>query len=89
VFELTKGAVNMKKIILAYSGGLDTSVILKWLQVERQYDVVTFTANLGQQEQMEGVCSKALSTGATDAVITDLRSEFAKDFILNSSRILD
>jgi argininosuccinate synthase len=81
VLELTKGTVNMKKIILAYSGGLDTSVILKWLQVERQYEVVTFTANLGQQEQMEDVFSKALSTGATDAVITDLRFEFAKDFI--------
>jgi argininosuccinate synthase len=71
----------MKKIILAYSGGLDASVILKWLQVERQFEVITFTANLGQQEQMDDVCSKALRTGATDAVIVDLRAEFARDYI--------
>jgi argininosuccinate synthase len=75
------GWINMKKVILAYSGGLDTSVILKWLQVERQYEVITFTANLGQNEQMDDVCAKALSTGARNAVITDLRAEFVKDFV--------
>jgi argininosuccinate synthase len=71
----------MKKIILAYSGGLDTSVILKWLQEERGYDVVAFTANIGQKESVQNVRSKAIAHGAVDAIVTDLRAEFAESFV--------
>ena len=69
------------KVILAYSGGLDTSVILKWLIVERGYEVVTVTADLGQEDDLDGVEPKALKTGATKAYIEDLRDDFAKDYI--------
>ena len=69
------------KIILAYSGGLDTSVILKWLQVERGYDVVAFAADIGQKEELKGLPQKAKKTGAVKCYVSDLREEFAKDFI--------
>ena len=69
------------KVILAYSGGLDTSVILKWLIVERGYEVITVTADLGQEDDLDGVEPKALKTGATKAYIEDLRDEFASDYI--------
>ena len=70
-----------KKVILAYSGGLDTSIILKWLIVEHGYEVITVTADLGQEDDLDGVEPKALKTGATKAYIEDLRDEFAKDYI--------
>ncbi len=69
------------KVILAYSGGLDTSVILKWLIVERCYEVITVTADLGQEDDLDGVEPKTLKTGATKAYIEDLRDEFASDYI--------
>ena len=72
---------NKKKVVLAYSGGLDTSIILKWLIVEHGYEVITVTADLGQEDDLDGVEPKAMKTGATKAYIEDLRDEFAKDYI--------
>lgn len=72
---------QIKKVVLAYSGGLDTSVILKWLQVTYGCEVITMTADLGQDDDLNGVDAKALKTGATKAYVEDLREEFAKDFI--------
>ena len=72
---------NKKKVILAYSGGLDPSIILKWLIVEHGYEVITVTADLGQEDDLDGVEPKALKTGAAKAYIEDLRDEFAKDYI--------
>jgi argininosuccinate synthase len=71
----------IKKVVLAYSGGLDTSIILKWLQKAYNCEVVTLTADLGQEEELDGLEAKALKTGAVKAYIDDLREEFAKDFI--------
>src|SRR5258708_5434428 len=69
------------KIILAYSGGLDTSVILRWLKENYQAENVAFCADIGQEEELAGLDAKALSTGATKCIIDDLREEFARDFI--------
>jgi len=70
-----------KKIVLAYSGGLDTSVILAWLKEKYDAEIITFTADIGQKEELEGLEEKALRTGASKVYIDDLREEFAKDFI--------
>ena len=70
-----------KKIILAYSGGLDTSIILKWLQIEYGCEVVTFTADLGQGEELEPARAKAELMGASSIYIEDLREEFVRDFV--------
>lgn len=70
-----------KKVVLAYSGGLDTSIILKWLQVEYGCDVVTFTADLGQGEELEPARKKAEMMGVTEIYIEDLREEFTRDFV--------
>jgi argininosuccinate synthase len=70
-----------KKVVLAYSGGLDTSVILKWLITTYGCDVITMTADLGQPEDLSGVEAKALNTGAVKACVEDLREAFAKDFV--------
>jgi len=74
---------NVKKVVLAYSGGLDTSVILKWLQDEYNCEVVTFTADLGQGEELEPARVKALELGIKpeNIFIDDLREEFVKDFV--------
>jgi len=72
---------NVKKVVLAYSGGLDTSVILKWLIETYGCEVIAFAADLGQGEELEGVREKALKTGASKVFIEDLREEFVKDFI--------
>jgi argininosuccinate synthase len=72
---------KIKKIVLAYSGGLDTSVILKWLQDNYQCDVVTFTADIGQGEEVEPARSKAESLGVKEIFIDDLKEEFVKDFV--------
>ncbi len=69
------------KIVLAYSGGLDTSIILKWLQTERNYDVVCFTADLGQGDEVEEARVKALNTGAVAAYALDLKEEFVRDYV--------
>ena len=70
-----------KKIVLAYSGGLDTSVILKWLQVKYQCHVVTFTADLGQGEELALVKKKAESLGVKEVFIEDLREDFVKNYV--------
>ena len=72
---------DIKKVVLAYSGGLDTSIILKWLQDEYQCEVVTFTADIGQGEEVEPARVKAESMGACAIYIDDLREEFARDFV--------
>jgi argininosuccinate synthase len=72
---------SVKKVVLAYSGGLDTSVILKWLVETYGCEVIAFAADLGQGEELDGVREKALMTGASDVYIEDLREEFVKDFI--------
>jgi len=72
---------KIKKVVLAYSGGLDTSVILKWLQDVYQCEVVTFTADLGQGEEVEPARAKAQSLGIKEIYIDDLREEFARDFV--------
>ena len=70
-----------KKVVLAYSGGLDTSIILKWLQAEFGCEVVTFTADLGQGEELEPARRKAELLGVTEIHVEDLREEFARDFV--------
>jgi argininosuccinate synthase len=72
---------DVKKIVLAYSGGLDTSVILKWLQQKYQCEVVTFTADLGQGEEIEPAREKAKAAGVKEIFIEDLREEFVRDFV--------
>ena len=72
--------MEQKKVVLAYSGGLDTSVILKWLE-EKGYEVIAYVANVGQQEDFEEVRQKALTTGASKVYVEDLREEFVTDFI--------
>ena len=70
-----------KKVVLAYSGGLDTSIILKWLQIEYGCEVVTFTADLGQGEELEPARAKAKLMGAASIYIEDVREEFVRDFV--------
>ncbi|BCG64953.1 MAG: argininosuccinate synthase [Methyloprofundus sp.] len=72
---------DTKKVVLAYSGGLDTSVILKWLQDEYACEVVTFTADLGQGEEVEPAREKAKSLGIKEIYIDDLREEFVRDYV--------
>ena len=74
---------EVKKVVLAYSGGLDTSVILKWLQDEYKCEVVTFTADIGQGEEVEPARAKALSLGIKpeNIYIEDLREEFVRDYV--------
>jgi argininosuccinate synthase len=74
-----RGAV--KKVVLAYSGGLDTSVILKWLQETYGCEVVTFTANLGQGEELEPARAKAQMLGVKQIFVEDLREEFVRDYV--------
>ena len=73
--------MNVKKVILAYSGGLDTSVIVVWLKEHYGCEVVTFTADLGQEEELDGLEEKALATGASKAYIEDLREEFLMEYV--------
>ncbi|MDL2272285.1 argininosuccinate synthase [Desulfovibrio sp. OttesenSCG-928-I05] len=77
---------KINKVVLAYSGGLDTSVILKWIKENYNCDVVTMTCDLGQEEDLSGVDEKALKTGAVKAYVEDLREEFAKDFVFPMMR---
>ncbi len=72
---------NIKKVVLAYSGGLDTSVILKWLQDVYDCEVVTFTADLGQREEVEPAREKAEAMGIEEIYIEDLREEFVRDYV--------
>ncbi len=72
---------DVKKIVLAYSGGLDTSIILKWLKNEYGCEVITFSADLGQGDELAPVRDKAFATGADKVYIDDLREEFVRDFV--------
>ncbi len=72
---------NINKVVLAYSGGLDTSVILAWIKNTYECEVITLTADLGQGEELDGIEDKALATGASKAYVEDLREEFARDYI--------
>src|SRR6266853_1719316 len=69
------------KIVLAYSGGLDTSVLLSWIKERYQAEMIAFCANIGQEEELKGLEKKARQTGASKIYIDDLREEFARDFI--------
>ena len=72
---------DIKKIVVAYSGGLDTSVIITWLKQEYNADVIAFTADIGQGEELEPLREKAIRTGASKIYIDDLREEFVRDFV--------
>ncbi|MGA2227295.1 MAG: argininosuccinate synthase domain-containing protein, partial [Syntrophobacteraceae bacterium] len=78
--------MSVKKVVLAYSGGLDTSIILKWLIETYKCEVVAFSADLGQDEELDGIEKKALETGAIKARIEDLREEFAGEFVFPAFR---
>lgn len=77
---------KVNKVVLAYSGGLDTSVILKWLVETYKCEVIAFAADLGQGEELEPVRGKAIATGASKIYIDDLREEFVKDFVFPAFR---
>ena len=72
---------NINKVVLAYSGGLDTSVIVKWLQEKYKCEVVTFTADIGQGEEVEPARAKAKALGVNKIYIDDLREEFVRDYV--------
>jgi argininosuccinate synthase len=76
-----KSDAQVKKVVLAYSGGLDTSVIVPWLKQNYGCEVVCFTANLGQKEELDGLEAKAIASGASKLYIEDLREEFIADYI--------
>ena len=76
--------IKPKKIILAYSGGLDTSVMLHWLKREYQCDIVAFTADVGQGEELHNLEAKALKTGASKLIVKDLRDEFVREFVFTA-----
>jgi len=80
-----KGKKKMK-VVLAYSGGLDTSVIVRWLIEAYDCEVIAFAADVGQKEELEGLRERALATGASKVYIEDLREEFARDFIFPALR---
>lgn len=75
---------DVKKVVLAYSGGLDTSIILKWLKNEFGCEVIAFTADIGQAEELNYLEEKAISTGASKVYIEDLREEFVRDFVFTA-----
>ena len=72
---------EIKKVVLAYSGGLDTSVILQWIKDSYNAEVITFTADLGQGEEVQEAKEKAMKTGASKAYAVDLQKEFVEDFV--------
>src|SRR6185312_7861370 len=72
---------NVKKIVLAYSGGLDTSVILRWLQETYKAEIVTFTADIGQGEELAPARDKAKAMGVTEIFVEDLRETFVRDYV--------
>ena len=78
--------MDIKKIVLAYSGGLDTSVILKWLAEEYACPIIAYAADIGQEEDWDAVRKKGLATGAEKVVVSDLRQEFVEDYIFPAFR---
>ena len=79
-------ADKVKKVVLAYSGGLDTSVILKWLIETYKCEVIAFAADIGQEEELTGLREKAQKTGASKIYIDNLQEEFVKDFVFPALR---
>lgn len=77
---------EIKKIVLAYSGGLDTSVILTWLKETYNCQVIAYAGDVGQEEELDGIREKALETGADEVVIDDLKEEFVRDFVWPAQR---
>ena len=73
--------VKVKKVVLAYSGGLDTSVILRWLQEQYECEVITFTADIGQGEEIEPARKRAKEMGINKIYIENLKEEFVKDYV--------
>jgi argininosuccinate synthase len=86
LLEETKLSEKVRKVVLAYSGGLDTSIILKWLIEEYKCEVIAFAADLGQGDDLETVRQKALATGASKVVIEDLREEFVREYVFPAFR---
>jgi len=80
------GKDSVKRVCLAYSGGLDTSVILRWLIEEYDCEVVAYCADVGQEEELDGLTEKAKASGAVDCVIKDLREEFVTDYVFEAIR---
>ncbi|MCP4343338.1 MAG: argininosuccinate synthase [Desulfobulbaceae bacterium] len=78
--------MSVRRIVLAYSGGLDTSVILKWLAEEHKCSVIAYSADIGQEEDWEAVKEKGLATGADKVIISDLKKEFVEDYIFPAFR---
>ncbi|VAW62025.1 Argininosuccinate synthase [hydrothermal vent metagenome] len=78
---MSKATPNVNKVVLAYSGGLDTSIILKWLEDTYDCEVVTFTADIGQGEEVEPARAKAKAMGVKEIYIEDLREEFVRDYV--------
>ena len=77
---------KIKKLVLAYSGGLDTSVILRWIKDQFGCEVIAYCADVGQAEETVGLKKKALATGASRLILADLREEFARDFVFPMMR---
>ena len=78
---MAKSKSKAEKVVLAYSGGLDTSVILPWLKETYGYEVIAFAAELGQGDELDGIKRKALASGAAKCIVKDLRKEFVQDYI--------
>ena len=72
---------KQKKIVLAYSGGLDTSVLLSWIKEKHNAEMIAFCADIGQEDELKGLKQKAMKTGASKLYVDDLQAEFARDFI--------
>ncbi len=79
--QMGRSKAKAEKVVLAYSGGLDTSVILPWLKETYGYDVIAFAAELGQGDELSGIKKKALQSGAVKCVVKDLRKEFVEDYL--------
>src|SRR4030066_2229301 len=77
---------DVRKVVLAYSGGLDTSVILRWLIETYRCEVIAFAADIGQKEELSGLREKAIKTGAAKIYIDDLQEEFVRDFVFPALR---
>src|SRR5215472_3004167 len=84
MLSLCKVNTTINKIVLAYSGGLDTSVMLRWLKERYDCEVVCYCADVGQGEEMDGLEAKALATGASKLYIEDLRQEFVRDYVFTA-----
>ena len=76
---------KVNKVVLAYSGGLDTSVILHWLRQQYDCEVIAWCADIGQAEELDGLEEKAIKTGASKLIIRDLRDEFLRDFVFQTA----